>query len=273
MNDPQASAERTIADFGDQWSRYTDNQGWYGSGELFRDILEPLVEVRELAGQRVADIGSGTGRIVNMLLGAGAERVYAIEPSPGAFASLQQNIRQMPRPDDVAALNVAGDRFTLPEPVDVVLSIGVLHHIPEPAPVVRAALAALKPGGRFFAWVYGYEGNETYLRIATPLRRVTTRLPHPVLRGVVELLYWPLAAYRIASKILPLPLRPYLNHVLWPMAPDKRRLVIYDQLNPAYARYYRRDEIVALFEQAGFRNVAVHHRHGYSWSIVGQKPE
>jgi predicted RNA methylase len=34
-----------------------------------------------VAGRQVADIGSGTGRIVAMLLAAGAARVTAIEPS------------------------------------------------------------------------------------------------------------------------------------------------------------------------------------------------
>ena len=53
---------------------------------------------------------------------------------------------------------------------------------------------------------------------------------------------------------------------------DKRRLVIYDQLNPAYAKYYREHEARALLSDAGFRNVRLHHRHGYSWTVIGEKP-
>ena len=51
-----------------------------------------------------------------------------------------------------------------------------------------------------------------------------------------------------------------------------RYLVIYDQLNPAYAKYYRRDEAIALLADAGFADVAAHHRHGYSWTVIGRKP-
>lgn len=48
--------------------------------------------------------------------------------------------------------------------------------------------------------------------------------------------------------------------------------MIYDQLNPAYAKYYRRDEARALLEDAGFQDVRLHHRHGYSWTVLGTHP-
>ena len=78
---------KTITDFGDQWTRYTDNSGYYGSLGLFTDICAPLLGVDDVRGRVVADIGSGTGRIVNMLLDAGAARVTALEPSE-SFADL-----------------------------------------------------------------------------------------------------------------------------------------------------------------------------------------
>ena len=36
---------QTITDFGDQWTRYTDNSGYYGSLGLFTDICAPLLAV------------------------------------------------------------------------------------------------------------------------------------------------------------------------------------------------------------------------------------
>jgi hypothetical protein len=50
---------------------------------------------------------------------------------------------------------------------------------------------------------------------------------------------------------------------------SKRYLTVYDQLNPAYARYYRRAEAVDLLASAGFSDVQVYHRHGYSWAVTG----
>jgi hypothetical protein len=57
------------------------------------------------------------------------------------------------------------------------------------------------------------------------------------------------------------------------MTPAKRRLVIYDQLNPTYAKYHKRHEAIALLEKSGFINVKAHHRHGYSWCVLGETPQ
>jgi len=46
----------------------------------------------------------------------------------------------------------------------------------------------------------------------------------------------------------------------------------FDQLNPAEARYYRRAQAMELLEAAGFQDVQLFHRHGYSWTVIGTKP-
>lgn len=48
-------------------------------------------------------------------------------------------------------------------------------------------------------------------------------------------------------------------------------MTIYDQLNPAYARYYRKEEIVKLMEIGGFKDISLYYRHGYSWTAVETK--
>jgi len=272
MNSRESLQARTISDFGDQWSKYTDNEGWYGSIDLFDDIIRPLLSTKDLKNTYVAEIGSGTGRIVSMLLNAGVNHIYAIEPSPGAFAALKKNIEKTGGAKKITALNAAGDRWVAEQKLDYVFSIGVLHHVPDPKPAVETAYTALRRGGHFFIWLYGYEGNELYLKIIEPFRKVTARLPHFLLRFLVELMYVALIVYENLSKYFRLPFQSYLKNVFWPLDPDKRRLVIYDQLNPAYARYYKKKEAVTLLEDSGFKNVRAHHRHGYSWSVIGQKP-
>ena len=71
--------DRTIQDFGDQWTRYTGNEGYYGSVELFRDICGPLVPIAEFAGARVADIGSGSGLGLPMVQGFAAQSGGAVQ--------------------------------------------------------------------------------------------------------------------------------------------------------------------------------------------------
>jgi SAM-dependent methyltransferase len=266
MNDD--SRERTIADFGEQWVRFTENNGYYGSNELFEDIVSPLLAPADVAGRQVADIGSGTGRIVAMLLGADAARVTAIEPSR-AFEVLAPRFADDPRVD---CKRLPGEEIAGLGPFDLIVTFGVLHHIPDPLPVVQAAYAALRPGGRLFAWLYGHEGNAAYLALAQPLRAISKHLPDAVLAGLVRVLDLPLAAYIRLCRRLPLPMAAYMRDHLGKLPPDARRLTIFDQLNPAYAKYYRKAEVEALFAAGGFTDIQLFHRHGYSWSVIGAKP-
>lgn len=260
---------QTVADFGQQWTRYTANDGYYGSLELFRDMCGPLLDTAAIRDARACDVGSGTGRIVAMLIHAGAKQVIAIEPSD-AFAILKRNTRQWA--DRIEYIKATGEAVPLNRDLDFVFSIGVLHHIHDPMPVVRAAYDALRPGGKLLVWLYGREGNETYLRMAEPLRRVSVRLPPFAISAISHLLNAALALYIPLCRALPLPLAGYMNNVIGRFSWSRRHLVIYDQLNPMVARYYRREEAEALLAIVGFENVRLHHRHGYSWTVVGEKP-
>lgn len=265
--------DKTIADFDDQWTRYSDNEGWYGSLELFQDIIDPLIDANGINGKRVVDIGSGTGRIVGMLLKAGASHVDAVEPAEGAFGKLKENVSAMENGTNVNCINARGDAWEIAEPADFVISIGVIQFIPEPDTTVKRCFDALKPGGEIFFWLYSHEGNELYLSFIKPIRAFTTRIPHSALVAFNWMLYIILVGYRFLSLALPLPLRRYLNQIWWPMTPRKRRLVIYDQLNPSYSKYHKQHEAIELLEHAGFTDVKTHHRHGYSWCVRGRKPD
>lgn len=263
----ESRTDRTIEDFGDQWTRYTENDGFYASQEMFRDIVGPLLEVDALDGAHCAEIGAGTGRITNMLLRCGAAHVLAVEPSR-ASAVLRDNIAA--DTDRVTVQRARGDDF-VGSSLDYIFSIGVLHHIPDPAPTVRRMHEALKPGGQALVWLYGREGNAAYLSVMEPLRAVTQRLPVTANGALSWLMYGPLALYIGLCRWLPLPMRSYMRRVLAPLSGRDIRLVIVDQLNPAWARYYREQEARRLLEDAGFSDVQLHHRHGYSWTVRGTR--
>jgi hypothetical protein len=78
-----------------------------------------------------------------------------------------------------------------------------------------------------------------------------------------------LDVYIALCRFLPLPLKAYVCEILGKFDRRTRRLVIYDQIHPSYAKYYSETEARKLFEDAGFRDVTLYHRHGYSWSVMG----
>lgn len=259
---------RTINDFGDQWTRYTTNDGYYGSAALLADVFGPLLSPDALRDRMVLEIGSGTGRIVHMLLATGAAHVTAVEPSR-ALDVLKENTLAFAQ--RITYLQCTGEDLPADPLQDVIVSIGVLHHIPEPAPVVSAAYRALGPGGKMLIWLYGWEGNGAYLSMVLPIRAITTRLPHFLLAPLCHCLNLLLTCYIGLARHLPLPMHRYMTEVLGRFSKNKRYLVIYDQLNPAYAKYYKQNEVRKLLEDAGFTDVTLHHRHGYSWTAIGSK--
>ena len=258
--------DQTIRDFGEQWTRYRSNDGYYGSPELLADVFGPLLDVASLQGKSVAEIGAGTGRFIRIFLDAGASRVFAIEPS-AAYDVLTAQVSD-PR---LTCVQARGDELQLSDELDYAFSVGVLHHIPDPQPVLRAMFRALRPGGHVAIWVYGAEGNRSYVAITSAVRAITTRLPHVMLAAVVWIVYWPVALWMHLSRVLPLPLAGYMRRVFAKLTPDKRRLVLYDQLNPAYAKHYSSKEVRELLERAGLTDIHLYHRHGYSWAAIGTK--
>ncbi|MBT9589182.1 class I SAM-dependent methyltransferase [bacterium] len=261
---------QTIEDFGEQWTQFSRNEGYFGSVELFRDAF-PNLDLSLLAGQRVIDIGSGNGRSAKVLLDLGASHVVAVEPSR-AFAVMVDNLASYG--DRVTCLHLTGDQVPESLQADMAFSWGVIHHIQEPLPTLKAMRASLRPGGMVAVWLYGREGNELYLSFAQPLRLLTKRLPHWLLVALVRCLDLPLVLYMKLCAILPvLPLARYFNQVLSRLTGPMRRVNVYDQLNPAYAKYYTREEAENLLLDAGFVDIKLHHRHGYSWSVVGRRSD
>ena len=239
--------------------------------ELLADFVRPF-DLGEVRGKKVGDIGAGTGRFTRALLEAGAAEVVAVEPSAAAEV-IPETLAGFDT-SRVRVLQVEGGDLPEGLDLDLAFSVGVLHHIAAPEDVVLAVYRALKPGGRFVVWLYGREGNGLYLALALPLRRVTKGAPH-ALRGGRGASPRRAAAVlrRSLSAFVPgLPLADYVNGVVSKLPPDKRRLVIYDQLNPRYAKYYRRQEAIDLMAAAPFE-VEIHPRRGFSWVVIGTKSD
>jgi SAM-dependent methyltransferase len=269
MSTPER-APNTIEDFGEQWTQYPDNTGFYGSApEVLDGLFGPLLDRGSLTGKAVADVGAGTGRYTRLLHAAGA-RVFALEPS-AAFAVLQRNTRDLEGVEylQAPAEAIPAGRF------DLVFCVGVLQFIPDPQPALRAMGRALRPGGELFLWVYGRENNGLYLALVKPLRAVTSRLPHKVLDRLAAGLAHVAGGYARLCRAtsLPLPMARYLRDYYSRLDFYSRKLVVYDQLNPRLARYYRQEELRALLAGNGYTDIRLYHRLGYSWSVLARYGE
>lgn len=102
-------------------------------------------------GERILDLGCGTGALSAEIARAGAE-VVGVDADANMIASAR---RLHPT---VTFQQADAHAFTTQEPFDAVFSNAALHWMVRPAAVVRSVQAALKPGGRFVAEM-GSRGN------------------------------------------------------------------------------------------------------------------
>jgi SAM-dependent methyltransferase len=182
-----------------------------------------------------------------------------------------------------SVLTVEADAEALPfEPgsFDLVMSIGVLHHLPDSERALRSIARYAKPGGHVHVYVYWVPErgwHRSVLRAVTALRRVTVRLPHRLLHA----LCYPLAAVlqvavvaphralrrrpRTAALAATLPLKTYADYPFGVLVNDQ-----FDRFSAPLERRFTAAEVRAAMLDAGLEDVVVLPNHG--WIADGRRP-
>jgi trans-aconitate methyltransferase len=150
-----------------QWdaSRYDAGYSFvwkHGAGVL--ELLAPR------AGERILDVGCGTGHLTAQIAAVGAE-VIGIDRSDEMIATARRNYPQL-------RFEVAdAERFRFDEPFDAVFSNAAIHWMKDQRAVASSIYQALKPAGRFVA-EFGGHGNIHH--IETALRRALRQAGYDV---------------------------------------------------------------------------------------------
>ena len=113
-----------------------------------RDLMALLAPV---PGERVLDLGCGTGELAAALADRGIE-VCGIDADAAMLAHARA------KHPGIRFEQADAHGFVLADPVDAVLSNAALHWMLDPSAVIARVRAALRPGGRFVA-EFGGQGN------------------------------------------------------------------------------------------------------------------
>lgn len=99
-------------------------------------------------GQKVADIGAGTGYFsVRLARAAAAPAVFAVDLEPKMVEHLTKRAAAEGL-KNITAVQASASSANLPVPVDVVLVVDTYHHIPNRPAYFAALKKTLAPGGR-----------------------------------------------------------------------------------------------------------------------------
>jgi 2-polyprenyl-6-hydroxyphenyl methylase/3-demethylubiquinone-9 3-methyltransferase len=124
-----------------------------GASRALHDLnpvrLEYVRKRATLRGARVLDVGCGGGLFSEALAGDGAN-VVAIDLAPEVLDVARLHLHESDRRVDYRESSAESIAAAEPASFDVVACMEMLEHVPDPAAVVAACGALLKPGGSLF---------------------------------------------------------------------------------------------------------------------------
>jgi SAM-dependent methyltransferase len=272
QSDPDAELRRRTADsFAYEWEHFGELRPEWERN--FRDYLRPH-KPEWLRDRLVLDVGAGSGRHSYEAHRLGA-RVVAVDVGDAIHVA-RRNL-----PADVVTVQADAEELPFDDAAfDLVMAIGVLHHLPDPRRALKSLARLVRPGGYIHIYVYWIPSrawHRSILRLVTAARRATTRMPRPLLRK----LSYPIAAALYAVFILPqrfsrrlqrfervaaaFPLKAYADYPFGVCVNDQ-----YDRFSAPIEWRFTAEDVEAMLREAGLVETVVLENHG--WIGSGRRP-
>ena len=254
----------TAESFAYEWERFGDLRAEWERN--FLDYMQPHTP-EFFDGLKMLDAGAGSGRHSRQAALYGA-RVVAVDLGDSIdVARANTPATVLTIQSDLEALPLAPGSF------DFVMSIGVLHHLPNTERALRYLVQFARPGGRVRVYLYWQperHWHRAILRGVAAVRRATTRMPHRLLHSLcypLAALLWVfvVAPYRALRDFPPsrrfaeaLPLKAYADYPFGVLVNDQ-----FDRFSAPIERRFTRPEVEALLADAGLSDVNVRPNHGW----------
>jgi SAM-dependent methyltransferase len=266
------TTERTFASFGYEWNAFDEVRG---EDEGFSKVYFRDVDLASLKGKIGLDAGCGKGRYTRFLAPHLAAEV-ALDGSSAAEAAAR-NLAEFP-----GVMVVRSDLRAAPfapESFDFISSLGVLHHLDDPFAGFRNLLTYLAPKGQILLYLYSrpekMSVRSVALSCAAGLRRLTTKLSHPLLKALCT----PIAAFLWVTVVLPgqwgerhrigtlsgLPMDTYRNMPFRGLVLDT-----FDRLSAPVEHRYVWSELQRWFDETGLVVDAAREETG--WFVLAHRP-
>lgn len=255
--------KKVVDEFGDEWSKFYEHDDELvekGGSEYFDILNDEMVNAKTYA----LDIGCGTGRWTKYL-SKKVRFIEAVDPSNAIFAADKllgeiKNVRLSQA--SIETLPFADETF------DFVMSIGVLHHIPDTRKALYDCVKKVKKGGYFFVYLYyNLEKRGPYytalFKVSDLVRKIVSRLPGKLKHFVCDVLaiifYMP---FILAGRFLKflgftdlakrMPLHGYQNRSFFMVRNDTL-----DRFGTRLEQRFSAEEIKEMMQSAGLTDIVI----------------
>ena len=268
--------EAVVTSFGEEWLKFSNFQeeDINQFGDEYFDIADATI-INE--NTYVLDMGCGSGRF-SRYLSKKVGFIEALDPSEAIWAAE----RLLCDIENVRMINASVDSIPFADNTfDLVMSIGVLHHIPDTQMAMSNCVAKIKVGGYFFVYLYYNLDNRGIIfklifKIVSVVRKFVSSMPSSIKKFVCDLLavtiYMPVI---IAGKILnKLGLKNLSKKLPLSYYQDKSFFVIrndsLDRFGTRLEHRFTKVQIQAMMENCGLINIRFSNNKPY-WHAIGQK--
>lgn len=250
-----------ISHFGGEWKafNYLDSEQLKDVSDQFGAYVQPLPkDFLKTGSLSIADFGAGSGRWAHFLLEY-ASTLWLIEPGKESFVVLQQRFADNSK---VHLLNETVSENDVPaNSLDLAVSLGVLHHMPDTSLGIRDISTKIKPGGYFLCYLYYALENKPLAyralwNISNSFRVGISKLPYGARRVVCEtiagLIYFPLAKFsklieKVGLSSRNIPLHHYKDMSFYVMRNDA-----YDRFGTSLEQRFTKAQITQMLETSDF---------------------
>lgn len=266
-----------VKSFGDEWLKFQDfpDETIKKISEEYFDIIDPQMVNKDTY---VMDVGCGTGRWTKVLC-KNAGFIEAIDPSDALIAAdnlLGDKI------DNVRLTKASTDNIPFDdETFDFVMSVGVLHHIPNTQKAMADCVKKVKKGGYFYCYLYYNLDSRGILFksvffLSDIIRRFVSKLPGPLKKFVADILavviYMPfvfltrfLRSLNLKKLANYIPLSSYHNKTFFVIRNDSL-----DRFGTKLEHRFSKKEVEEMMIQSGLSDIIISPNSPY-YHAVGKK--
>ena len=268
---------KTVDGFGEEWSAFDQEHIPDAEYAMLFDNYFAVFPFAELPDDAEGfDLGCGTGR---WALGVAPRvgKLHCFDPSSKALNVAKRRLAHFPNVDLAEA---RADTMPIADgSQDFGYSLGVLHHIPDSAAAMQAAVRKLKPGAPFLAYIYyAFDNRPAWFRgvwrSTEGARWAISRMPFGLRKGVTTAIaatvYWPLSRLalgleKLGMDVSNIPLSDYRHRAFYSLRTDAL-----DRFGTRLERRFSKAEMREMMHSAGLEDVRFHDGVPY-WVACGRK--
>ena len=269
-NEMQEVLKKNQATFSLEWKMFKFGERNWGQDIQIRKelFLKGMgVTKEELSGKRIFDAGCGSGLLSMEMAGSFGMEVIALDLAYGIEQAYEKNRNPF-------LYFIQGSVLTPPVKSDVcdyIYCAGVLIALPNTREAFKALPRCLKPGGRYFIWVYHpidrrhHATNLYKMRFYNWIRsRITSRLP---IRAQYAIYLTMIVPYVVKREFVNL-FREKKDDRTW----RERAQGFVDMFSPIYQNRHSEEEILSWYEQDKFVNSRIAYQEAWGFAARGDRP-